>query len=441
MATEESKSPLVITELQVDNVKRIRAVRIRPDGAVVTIGGRNAQGKSSTLDAIEMAIGGAGSIPEAPIRMGARQARIIADLGEIVVERSMSAKGTKLEVRGKDGAVLASPQKILDQLCSAISFDPLRFTRMKPAEQDATLKQVLGLDFTELDQQRQAAYDERTRTNKTAKELEARLNAAPEHRDAPTAEVSITDLASELKRRQEKAEHGKELQRAARATANRIQVCDSDLALATTSVADAEKRLTEAKRLVADRQVALEEAQRNAAEAQRQADAFTAPDPLEIEAQLTTVEETNRKVRANAERAKLAADLAKAEERAALLSDAIKDIDADKAAKLAAAKFPIEGLAFDESGPTLNGVPLAQASTAQKIRLSVALGFALNPRLKVLLIREGSSLDDDSLKLLAELAEQAGGQLWIEKVSSDGKGCSVVIEDGEIKAEKEAAAE
>lgn len=439
MATEETKSPLVITELQVDNVKRIRAVRIRPDGAVVTIGGRNAQGKSSTLDAIEMVFGGTSALPEAPIRMGARQARILADLGEIVVERTMSAKGTKLEVRGRDGAVLRSPQGILDELYSKISFDPLRFTRMKPAEQDATLKQVLGLDFTELDQQRAAAYDERTRTNRTVKELDVRLNAAPEHRDAPAAEVSIAELAEERKRRQVQADKAKALSDAVTEASDNHQEAMSRHTEAEQHVRDLEDELAAAKAAVEQRAQEMVAASAALDAAANASDNFSYDDPEEIDERLKTVEETNRKVRENAARAEIAADLAKAEERAELLNGAIKDIDEQKAAKLAAAKFPIDGLAFDESGPTLNGVPLAQASTAQQIRLSVALGFALNPRLKVLLIREGSSLDDDSLKLLAELAEQAGGQLWIERVSSDGKGCSVLIEDGEIKADEKAA--
>jgi hypothetical protein len=424
--------PLVITSLEIENVKRIKVLRVRPDGAVVTIAGRNAQGKSSCLDAIEMAIGGAGSIPEAPIRMGARSARIVADLGEIVVERTMSAKGTKLEVRAKDGAILASPQKILDQLCSAISFDPMRFTRMKPTEQDATLKQVLGLDFAEIDRQRQAAYDERTRANKSVKELEARLNAAPEHRDAPATEVSVAELTAELTRRQGEERKQATLASAAAAAERAVEISVTSVTEKEAAIVELERKLAQTREFLAGARDFLDVKRAEAKAAAAELEAFEVPDPAEITAQLATVEETNRKVRANAERANLAKDLASAEERAQLLDDAIIDIDDEKAAKLAAAKFPIEGLAFDESGPTLNGVPLAQASTAQKIRLSVALGFALNPRLRVLLIREGSALDDDSLKLLAELATEAGGQLWIEKVSSTGEGCSVVLVDGEI---------
>ena len=58
-----------IVSLTAENVKRISAVHIVPgDGGVVLIGGRNAQGKSSVLDSIMYALGGASAIPDEPIR-------------------------------------------------------------------------------------------------------------------------------------------------------------------------------------------------------------------------------------------------------------------------------------------------------------------------------------------------------------------------------------
>ena len=56
----------------------------------------------------------------------------------------------------------------------------------------------------------------------------------------------------------------------------------------------------------------------------------------------------------------------------------------------------------------------------------------MNPKLKILLIRDGSLLDEDNLKMVAEMAEEEGGQLWLERVG-EGKECQVIIEDGRIK--------
>jgi hypothetical protein len=75
------------------------------------------------------------------------------------------------------------------------------------------------------------------------------------------------------------------------------------------------------------------------------------------------------------------------------------------------------------------GFPFEQASSAEQLRVSAAIGMALNPELKVMLIRDGSLLDAESLRLLSELAERADHQIWIERVST-GEEVSVVIEDG-----------
>ena len=79
-----------IVELQAENVKRLKAVEITPDGTMQVIGGRNAQGKSSVLDAIWLALGGGKASKETPlpIRDGEDKASVRLDLGDLVVTHS-----------------------------------------------------------------------------------------------------------------------------------------------------------------------------------------------------------------------------------------------------------------------------------------------------------------------------------------------------------------
>jgi hypothetical protein len=79
-------------------------------------------------------------------------------------------------------------------------------------------------------------------------------------------------------------------------------------------------------------------------------------------------------------------------------------------------------------------VPLVQASAAQKLRVSVALGLAMNPRLKVLLVRDASLLDATSLALVAQMAADADAQVWLERVG-DGDPTAVVIADGQVSGD------
>jgi hypothetical protein len=81
-----------------------------------------------------------------------------------------------------------------------------------------------------------------------------------------------------------------------------------------------------------------------------------------------------------------------------------------------------------------NGLPLNQAGSAEQLRVATAIGIAQNPKLKALLIRDGSLLDDDNLALIKQVASEFKAMLWIERVGK-GKEATVVIEDGEILKE------
>ena len=95
------------------------------------------------------------------------------------------------------------------------------------------------------------------------------------------------------------------------------------------------------------------------------------------------------------------------------------------------AKFPIKGLAFDEETVTFNGIPFDQISQGERIKISVAIGLVLNPKLKILLIRDASLLDEKNLEMVAKMAQKMDAQVWLERVGK-GKECQIIISDGSI---------
>jgi hypothetical protein len=128
----------------------------------------------------------------------------------------------------------------------------------------------------------------------------------------------------------------------------------------------------------------------------------------------------------------VAGEHAVVERQAGELTQEIEAIDQKKADAIAAARMPVPGLGFGADGVvTLNGLPLDQASAAERLRVSVAIGLAMNPRLRVLLIRDASLLDRESMRQVAEMAKAAGAQLWVERVEVDDQ-TTVLIEDGQV---------
>ena len=109
--------PQTLLNLDVHNVKRIRAVNIKPDGNVIIIGGRNAQGKSSVLDSILYAMKGK-AIPGKPLRNGEERGNVMLETQDLVISRTFTESGNALKVTLKDMdlAQLRTPQNVLLRL-------------------------------------------------------------------------------------------------------------------------------------------------------------------------------------------------------------------------------------------------------------------------------------------------------------------------------------
>jgi chromosome segregation ATPase len=420
-----------ITRLEVSNFKRIRTVAIEPDGAIVAVRGRNGAGKSSCLDAIAAALGGEKLAPAEPIRRGTDGAVVRIEMDDgTTVERRWTASGSTLKLMSKEGAKFDKPQKRLDDLIGRLSFDPLAFSRLPAKEQAETLRKLAGVDFTLLDGKRRAAYDGRTEANRQLASAKARLAAIPVV-DAPDSPVSAADLLEEQDRRRAQHDANEAKRRALSAARAKYSTFEGFVACSQADVAKLEKALEDARALLVSNQRALEALKEPGKALKSEVEQLVDPNLDEIPAKLREVETVNELVRQKKARATEAEHVKAAETAAAKLDAEITAIDAQKAAALAEANLPVKGLAFTDECVTFDGLPLSQASQAQQLRVSVAIGSALNPKLRAMLVRDGSLLDEDSLALLKDEAERADLQVWLEMVGRTGDG--IVIEDGLVE--------
>jgi AAA domain len=438
-ATEKPKQQYVFVRLQVSNFKRIRTVEIHPTGPVVGIGGRNDQGKSSTLDAIAELLGGAKFGCDVPIRDGADEGKIVGDLSSIglpdmkvtkTFKRNQSPK-LKIEM-GEEGTPLSSPQQILDKLCNAAPiFDPLAITRMAPDKLTETLRKLVGLDFTESYAAEKADYDARTIVNRDIEREKARRSTMKTHPDAPAEKVSVADLMAKQKvvrdhnaaNEQVRAEHRN----------NEALVAQAKLKLigADKEIADLKGKLKAAMDNQARMSSAFSEMQSGMAESKAVVDALLDQDEAPINAAMEAADATNEKVRDNQARAEATKKIAALEAQANKHTAAIDSCVAAREKLLAEAKFPLEGLSFDSSGVLLDRMPFAQAGTAKKILAGLHIAMAMNPGIRVILIRDASLLDEDSEKLVADFAQKHKLQVWQEWIGD--KAGAVIIEDGGVK--------
>lgn len=410
-----------VLSLSVENFMKVKALEANVSGAkIVEVVGDNATGKSSVLRALQSALEGGKSAPDSPIHNGESKAKVIVQTDDYTITEKFSAKGGRsLEVVAVDGSAIKSPQALLDAMIGRVSFDPRRFTDADAKEQVNMLKTALGLSqqFDELDAKRKALYEERSGVNRDAAKEKGQLAALQHDKDAPTEEVSVSALAEQLK-----AAQAANKLKAARD--NDLSDIDADIASISTDVLNLEAQIEKFRECIVQAQQAVADKTNRivALKAEReQANANPLPDVPEqpiIDA-MANAEAINTRFRKSQERAALVESLKTNELKAAKLTDAIDRLDREKRELVQQADLPVEGLEVHEDGLYYQGQPFSQASAAQRIRIACMIGLAQSPKLKVLLIEDGSLLGDESMAALLEMAEKYDAQIWIERVTGD----------------------
>lgn len=421
---------LKILRLQSENVKRVVAVEITPTGELVIISGKNGHGKTSVLDSILYALGGADTLKKTPrpVRDGQERAQVVLDLGDLVVTRHWTGQDkTYLKVTNALGVKQESPQKVLDALLGRLSFDPLAFSQMDADAQVKTLKELCSLDFTALDNEKQQKYDARTLINADAKSYSAQLSAKkPPAQDTPDEEIP----AAEAMKKFQAANSDLTSNNVFRSDFKRVIEAFSTTKNEIISIDEEIKKLQERRQ---EKVQMLGDLKSWGEALQEHIKTLVDPDIDGMAKQMANLEVQNRAVREKKEYLNLQKMHKEKVAASEALTKEIKDIDTKKAALIKKAKMPIEGLGFDESGVTYRGVPFSQASQAEKLRVSVAMAMALNPKIRVIRITDGSLLDADNLKVIEDLAKDKGYQVWIEKVVDGPDGAvGVYIEDGMV---------
>lgn len=446
-----------IIRLTAENVKRLKVVDITASAGLNQITGKNGNGKTSVLDSIYWTLAGKDGIQPVPIRAGQSKARVRLDLGEIIVERHFTKAGTTLKVQNTEGAVYPSPQALLDALMGELSFDPLEFSRMGPKEQLTELRRIskLAVDIDAIEAENKADYAKRTDINRQAKAKSAQASGISVPTDLPARRLDESELLDQI---QQAGEHNAAIERekARRAQLQRdandkksegvrLRNASAECREATTArVAELQREIervrrdgeAKAARLDDEATTALGVAARME-KAIDEAPAIESPrEVVSMRAALEQAKTVNAGIASRERRSAIEVEVEALERSSQEITDRMAAREKAKNDAIAAAEMPVEGLGFGEDGVTYNGLPFQQSSDADQLRVSCSIAMAANSKLRILRIKNGSLLDDDGIKLIAQLADDKDYQVWMERVDSSGK-IGIVMEDGEVKSHEE----
>jgi DNA repair exonuclease SbcCD ATPase subunit len=407
-----------IVELNAENFKKLKIKQVI-DGSVITVKGKNGLGKTSVIDALWIALTGQ-NIPDVPIKTGEDEGFVEAvierdDKTRVTVQRKFKGDKVSLMVKSDEGARYSSPQKFLDELIGEISFDPFEFINMQPTKQKQFLMELLGINLTEIDAKRRGALDKVDEKKKKIVSLEVELKnyESVERVDEVDTSVLIEEL-SDLNKRKSDFDALMNKEGDIQARYNLHNKSMTDLASEIGRLQDKMKGLIDGSKDI-----------ENEAQAHKQLiesfERVTDTDIFAKNEEIRTAGDTNKK----------AAKFKEKVEKEDLLKTAISEreeaqkkvntLASERVQLISSAKMPIDKLEFGDDGLIFEGLPFTeeQLSKAKILQIGIAISIALNPKLRIMRVKDGSLLDDESLETIKGLAIDNQYQLFIERVTND----------------------
>ena len=378
-----------ITSLELENIKRIKAVQITPTSSGLTIvGGKNNQGKTSVLDAIMWILGGDRYRPSEPHREGS----VTPPYGKITLSNGLvvERKGKNSDLKVIDPSGNRAGQQLLNEFISQFALDLPKFMNGNNKEKANTLLQVIGVGdkLYELDQKEKELYNQRRTIGQIGDQKKKYAAELPVFPEAPSDLIS----ASELIRQQQEilARNGEN------------QKKRNQLAELEAHSSQLQKQIDQLVMEQAKVKKDLDIARMDAADLHDESTA-------ELEKNISDIEEINRKVRVN-----------------------LEEVRSERTDLLKGSNLPLEGLSVEDGELTYKGFKWDNLSGADQMKVGVAIVRKLNPKCGFVLLDKLEQMDMDTLNEFGVWLQQENLQVIATRVST-GDECSIIIEDGYSK--------
>lgn len=417
-----------IAKLEIENVKRVRAVTLEPaESGLTVIGGENGQGKTSVLDAIAWALGGDKFRPSNPTREGSvipPYLHVEMDNG-LIVER----RGEKSALKVTDPSGRKGGQQLLNEFVEQLALDLPRFMAASNKDKAQTLLKIIGVEkeLAELEYKIQTTYNRRLEIGRIALQKKKFADELPMYPEAPKEPISASEL---ILRQQDILARNGENQRLRSA----LEQLKGQRDTLRGKIADLTEKLAELNRQ-------LEETESRIAVGEKTTAELVDESTDEIRESLINIEAINAKVSANCQREKAEIEAEQYQKEYESLSNDIDSLREAKVKLLDNAKLPLPGLSVEDGELTYNGQKWDCMSSAEQLRIATAIVRCLNPDCGFVLIDKLEQMDLNTMREFGAWLEAEGLQAIATRVST-GDECSIIISDGmaEIKNEPEVKA-
>ncbi len=377
-----------INRLEIENVKRVKAVKLEPAANGLTIiGGNNNQGKTSILDAIAWALGGENYRPSQAQREGSvipPNLHIVMNNGLIVERKGKNSALKVTDPNGKKGG-----QQLLNEFVEQLALDLPRFMEASGKKKAEILLQIIGVgdQLAVLDRQEKEQYNERQAIGRIADQKEKFAKEQIFYPDVPSEPVSPTEL---IRQQQEILAQNGENQR----KRQRLHQLEQEY-----------QSVTEELQKLLQRQAALES---DLKIARSSAENLTDQSTAELEASIANIEEINRKVRANLDKEKAEEDAREYHRQYDQLSKDIEATRKEKTDLLSSASLPLPELTVEDGELVYKGQRWDNMSGSDRLKVATAIVRKLNPNCGFVLMDKLEQMDLNTLKEFGEWLEAEG---------------------------------
>lgn len=413
-----------INKLEIENVKRVKAVKIEPTiNGITVIGGKNRQGKTSILDAIAWGLGGNRHRPSKAKREGSTippYLNITLSNG-LVVERR--GKNSDLKVTDPNGE--KAGQQLLDSFVEELAIDLPRFLNATNREKANTLLRIIGVgeQLNQLEQQEKEMYNQRRAIGQIADQKAKFAKEMTYYTDAPKELVSASDL---IQQQQEILARNGENQR----KREQLQSIQNKFEQEKQEILRLEQQLIELKNQHTQTANDLEIAQKDALD-------LVDESTEELQQNIQQIDEINRKVRANLDKDKAEEDAREYQQQYDDLSTKIANVRKQKNELLNNANLPLEGLSVEDGELIYEGQQWDNMSGADQLKVATAIVRKLKPNCGFILLDKLEQMDLETLQEFGEWLEKEGLQAIATRVSSSGEECQIIIEDGYVVGQED----